>query len=80
MKKLVRLEDEFSDGLLNHFTYYDMIVQLRVNGNYTDLTEKLNELETRDLFSLLKSNSNDDRFVSLIQEILITRMLKKYRG
>lgn len=67
------LQSEFANGEINHFTYYDYILQACLNGVWSSLKETLTELENDSLLTLLINNQDELRTTgvnSLRAEIL----------
>jgi hypothetical protein len=68
------LQSEFDNDDINHFTYYDYLLQCNENGQLRSFISTIQTIELTGLIGLLRRNQNEfkERFMdALHKEILI---------
>lgn len=71
MKK--KLQDQFDNGDINHFTYYDYLLQCIENGQTTSFKSTLKELENKELLTFLPL-AGELRWTNLVGAEILERM------
>ena len=68
-----RIADEFDNRELNHFTNYDYIKQVALNGQFGEFRTFIKDVETQDLLLLIRNNDLPNSYIEAINNEVIVR-------